>query len=107
MFPILADEDIDKPIIAKLRAVGIDVESVAEKIKGTSDSEVLDYARKKNRVLVTFDKDYLRLSVKNSPGVIWVSRVRDFDRVVAAIRKVVTTIDAKDIKETVFRVSPR
>lgn len=106
MFPILADEDVDKPIIMKLRASGIDIKAVTEVMKGASDDEVLELARKEGRILVTFDKDFIKNDIKDNPGVIWISRMRGYDRVADAVKHVVKTIDKELIKGTAFKLSP-
>ena len=44
MASFLADENIDQPIVEKLRSRDFDVSSVEEEIKGASDKEVLQKA---------------------------------------------------------------
>jgi len=54
----LANENFPYPSIRILRESGYDVGSVFEKIRGAKDSEVLLYAQKENRIILTFDRDY-------------------------------------------------
>lgn len=42
MFPIVADEDVDRAIIEKMRDRGVKVFSVDEEMKGSLDPEVLE-----------------------------------------------------------------
>ncbi|MEW5872752.1 MAG: DUF5615 family PIN-like protein [Chloroflexota bacterium] len=55
---LLADESVDAPIVARLRADGHDVTYVAEMSPGISDNMVLNLANRKNRLLLTADKDF-------------------------------------------------
>lgn len=55
---ILADENIDRPIINRLRNEGHEVDAVAEMSAGISDDEVLRRANQKGVVLLTSDKDF-------------------------------------------------
>jgi predicted nuclease of predicted toxin-antitoxin system len=49
----VADENIDADIIHWLRAQGLDVLSVGEMMKGSSDPEVLRRSNVENRILLT------------------------------------------------------
>lgn len=55
---ILANENFPAPAIHKLRAAGVDVIAVGESMPSISDKAVLEYARKEQRWIVTFDRDY-------------------------------------------------
>lgn len=54
----LADENIDREIVERLRRDGFDVVWIAELAPGVSDHEVLALASSHRRVLVTADKDF-------------------------------------------------
>lgn len=54
----VADENLDWPIIARLRAEGYTVIAVVELTPGISDSDVLDIANRHDAVLLTADKDF-------------------------------------------------
>ena len=54
----VADENIDLPIIARLRDDGHDVYAVIETSAGISDEEVLKQANRQGVVLLTCDKDF-------------------------------------------------
>ncbi len=56
--PLLANENFPAPAIRKLRASGIDVIAVREAMPSASDKEVMAYARREQRWIVTFDRDY-------------------------------------------------
>lgn len=55
---LLANENFPAPAIGKLRAAGIDVVAVREAMPSVSDKEVMAYARREQRWIVTFDRDY-------------------------------------------------
>jgi predicted nuclease of predicted toxin-antitoxin system len=55
---LVADEGIDREIVAQLRKDGHEVFYIAEMLPSVSDSDILDLARKKNSVLITSDKDF-------------------------------------------------
>jgi predicted nuclease of predicted toxin-antitoxin system len=54
----VADENVDLPIIARLRNEGHDVYAVIEMLAGISDEEVLKQANRQGVVLLTGDKDF-------------------------------------------------
>jgi|APHM01.1.fsa_nt_gi hypothetical protein len=61
----LADENIDSPIVEKLRSRGFDVLSVDEYRKGISGDEVLGKAKEDDRVVPTFDSDFSSVEQAN------------------------------------------
>ena len=54
----LADENVDAPIIDRLREVGYEVRSIAEECPGMNDTKVLQMALEMKAVLLTEDKDF-------------------------------------------------
>lgn len=54
----LADEGIDRPVVAALRDQGHDVLFVAETHPGVDDNTVLSLANQEDRILMTRDKDF-------------------------------------------------
>lgn len=53
-FPLLADENVHPDVIAFLRKIGLDVDSVAEQGQfGIPDTQVLENATDANRVVLT------------------------------------------------------
>ena len=59
---LLADESVERLVIAGLRAAGHDVTAVVEDRPGLADPEVLALAQRDDRVLVTNDKDFAGLA---------------------------------------------
>jgi predicted nuclease of predicted toxin-antitoxin system len=58
----LADENIPGAAIADLEAAGHDVVWVRIAAPGTSDRDVLAWAAREGRILLTFDKDFSELA---------------------------------------------
>lgn len=73
MLKFLIDESSGKKLAIFLSQKGYDVKYVGNFMPSSSDKEVLDFAEKENRILITNDKDFgeliFRLS-KPSSGVI-------------------------------------
>lgn len=55
---ILADEDVEYPIVERLRAEGHVVESIMEQARGTLDLPILARAVAEDLVLLTADHDF-------------------------------------------------
>lgn len=55
---ILADENIDYPVILGLRASGLDVETIYESMRGATDENVLKESVVEKAILLTEDKDF-------------------------------------------------
>jgi predicted nuclease of predicted toxin-antitoxin system len=60
----LADENVSRLVVERLRAAGFDVASVRETRPGAPDKDVLDEADSDDRVLVTEDRDFGELVVR-------------------------------------------
>ncbi|KYF50440.1 hypothetical protein BE08_17255 [Sorangium cellulosum] len=61
---ILADENIAAPIVERLRADGVTVLQVAEIAPTVADSEVLRLAAEHDAIVLTGDKDFGELVVR-------------------------------------------
>jgi len=58
-FPLLADENVHPDVIAFLREIRLNVESIAEQGSfGLPDTQVLQQATETNRVVLTHDSDF-------------------------------------------------
>jgi uncharacterized protein with PIN domain len=58
---ILADENIDRPIVAWLRGQGHDVVEAATAAPEAADADLIAMSRREGRILITFDRDIGRL----------------------------------------------
>ena len=69
----LADEDVPYNNVKFLRSKNIDIISILDVKRSLKDKEVIEYARKENRILITFDKDFIELTLRQnikSAGII-------------------------------------
>ena len=70
---IVADENVDHPIVEALREAGHSVSYVAEMESGISDERVLSSANEEKAILITADKDFGELYFRQhrlSTGVV-------------------------------------
>jgi predicted nuclease of predicted toxin-antitoxin system len=58
----LADENLERPIVERLRSLGHDVLMVPADETGSPDTEILARATAEGRVLLTNDKDFAELT---------------------------------------------
>lgn len=64
MIKLLADENVPVEAVETLKSRGLDILSITAFSQGLNYREVLDIANRENRILVTFDKDFGELVVK-------------------------------------------
>jgi predicted nuclease of predicted toxin-antitoxin system len=70
----LFDEHFPATVVVGLRQRGLDVLTIKEaKRAGLSDFEQLQFAAANERVLVTFDTDFLRIAAQGTQhaGIVW------------------------------------
>lgn len=60
----IADENIPLETVDLLKKQGVDIVSVTKLSLGLSDTKILDLANKKERIVITFDKDFGQLIFK-------------------------------------------
>jgi predicted nuclease of predicted toxin-antitoxin system len=69
----LADENIPRICVSSLRAQGLDISWISEIASSISDIEVCSLARMEGRIVITSDKDFGDLVIRDGiivPGVI-------------------------------------
>lgn len=68
------DEHIDRAAARALRQHGVDVTTTAEAgLRAKDDAAHLDFIRRERRVMVTRDRDFLRLAAQSieHPGIVY------------------------------------
>jgi predicted nuclease of predicted toxin-antitoxin system len=65
----LADENVSRVTIQRLRAIGFDVTSISETEPGASDGDVLRAADVQDRILITEDRDFGELVIRQRQEV--------------------------------------
>ena len=68
----LADENVSRLVVDRLRIAGFDVASVGMTISGASDEVVLAAATREGRILVTEDRDFGELVIRQRIDVLGV-----------------------------------
>ena len=61
---LLGDENFPEKLLIELRAEGHDVTSGLRDHPGLPDKELLEIAERESRILLTLDKDYLKLTTQ-------------------------------------------
>jgi predicted nuclease of predicted toxin-antitoxin system len=64
----IADENVPRQVLNRLRTSGYDVVSIQETLSGISDRDVLKVAESQHRILITADRDFGELSVRHRLG---------------------------------------
>src|SRR3989344_933426 len=111
MLAFLLDENIGCKVYRNLKEHGIDVVEVP---RGSTDEEVLELASKRNRILITLDRDFGRLvhyELKAHVGVVYLRlKQESVDSITEVIRSAVEIHGAKlanhfvVITETTIRI---
>jgi len=65
----LADENVSRLVIARLRDAGHDVISIAETRPGAPDDDVLNAADADARILITEDRDFREMVIRQRLGL--------------------------------------
>jgi predicted nuclease of predicted toxin-antitoxin system len=65
----LADENVSRRVVERLRADGHDVISVAQSGQGIPDKHVVEMANADGRILITEDRDFGELVIRQRLGI--------------------------------------
>jgi len=103
---LIADEDIDRPVVKILRQKGFDVLSIDAAMKGASDEEVIEKAVEEGRILVTMDSDFIDINSDHN-GVIRLTSFASFKILAQTVAETIEMYSEKDLKNTVVQVSPK
>ena len=103
---LIADEDIDRPVVKILRQKGFDVLSIDSEMKGASDEEVIEKAVEEGRILVTMDSDFIDIDTDHN-GVIRLTSFASFKTLAETVADTLKMYSEKDLKNTVVQVSPK
>jgi predicted nuclease of predicted toxin-antitoxin system len=96
--PILADENIPRAAVQRLRGDGHDVLWIRESCPGVSDEAIIGLAIEDRRIIITFDKNFGEFAaVRTSPlpaGIVLFRIVMDSASSIAAT--ISTTLASRD-----------
>jgi predicted nuclease of predicted toxin-antitoxin system len=73
---IMVDECLPMDFVAELRARGHDVTWARESHRMASDEELLRIAQSQNRIILTEDRDFGRLTIRNKMPAIGIVMIR-------------------------------
>lgn len=99
------DEHISKAVIKGLKARGIDAESCVDLgMRTASDEEHLVFAKRAQRVIVTYDNDFLKLHQQGKPhaGIAFSSKpksIGDMISILLLMHEVLTSDDMENVIE--------
>lgn len=65
----LADENVSRQVVERLRADGHDVIAVGQSGQGATDKHVVEMAKAEGRLLITEDRDFGELVVRQRLGI--------------------------------------
>lgn len=69
MIRFLADENVSRLVVERLRGAGFDATWIGETLSGASDHEVLAIAIEEDRILITEDRDFGELTIRQRTEV--------------------------------------
>lgn len=94
-FPLLADENIHPQVVASLRTAGYDVISVMDEgLTAHDDTDVLRFAQRNNRVVVTHDRDFGALAVQRGEAFMGILYLRPGHLPPAAVLSLINSLRA-------------
>jgi predicted nuclease of predicted toxin-antitoxin system len=95
MSRLLADEHFPWDGVAFLRQSGHDIKAVIQEMPGAPDTEVLAFAIAKQRIIVTYDRDYGELIFKHGmrppQGVIYLRKMEPDEHPGEIIHQILST----------------
>jgi predicted nuclease of predicted toxin-antitoxin system len=95
------DEQISSAVTVGLKKRGIDVLTVTEaKLRGTRDEELLTFAADKKRIIVTQDKDFLRIAALKSDhsGIVYAPQSRVIGEMVRMLDLLAQVSDLEEMQ---------
>ena len=104
MIEFIADEDVPKPIVEKLRNENFEIYYIEEQNKGKTDKEVVEKAREIDLPILTFDSDFFKF--KDHPGILHITQRTNYNIVVKAASDIINKLDKEEVEDTVIRINP-
>ena len=98
----LVDEHVAKAVATGLRKRGIDVVTLVDAgLLGAEDKDLLTFAEEEDRVMVTQDRDFLRLAAEaegDHPGVAYAPQGRSMGELVRLLDLLTQVSDAGEMR---------
>lgn len=98
MAKLLLDENIPFSVMNQLKRAGHDTEHINRKCKGKSDKEVLEYAVKTKRIILTLDCDFYGFKKIKHYGIIKISgKLEEPEKAIMEVLKIFRDTGLEDI----------
>lgn len=95
---LLLDENVPQDIVRVLKKAGHDVEHINYKCKGMKDADVLEYAYKNKRTIISIDSDFCQFKIREHYGIIKISgKVPKLDEPLLQLLKLIKGTSTKNI----------
>lgn len=98
----LVDEHVAKAVATGLRKRGIDAITIAEaSLLGAEDEDLLAFAQEENRVMVTQDRDFLRLAAEGKGervGIVYAPHGRSIGELVRLLDLLAQVSNAEEMR---------
>lgn len=98
----LVDEHVAKAVATGLRKRGIDTITIAEaSLLGAEDEDLLAFGKEKSRVMVTQDRDFLRLAAEakgDHLGIVYAPQGRSIGELVRLLDLLAQVSDAEEMR---------
>lgn len=104
MKEIIADEDIPRPVVEKLRSKGFNIFYIEEEMKNATDKEVLQKSHELRRPILTFDSDFQNFD--NNNGVLHITKRTRYRYVVKAVEDILKHISRQEVENSVVKINP-
>lgn len=103
---LLADENVRRTVVTILKNLDVDVVHILGiGRRGMPDEELIKYARKEERVIVTHDKDFLVLAGEQEhTGIIFITKLLSAKREAKEIVTVIDFYKAKEMKNVIVYI---
>jgi predicted nuclease of predicted toxin-antitoxin system len=100
----LLDEHIPSSVAEELGGRGVDVKTVYElDLDGTPDTEILEFAEKGDRVIVSQDSDFLKHDEKH-PGLVFLTEPLGIGDLTRELARVLENFESEDLENSTIYI---
>jgi predicted nuclease of predicted toxin-antitoxin system len=99
---LLADENFPSPLVSPLQKKRHDVKRILRTAKSASDLGVIELAKKENRIILTFDKDFLEKSNLPVSVMVFDFHSGSLEKIASYLNEVISSINALKKKKNPF-----
>lgn len=104
----LADENFARPVVVAIKKLGYSVKTIQQKnLQGSSDETVTNIALKEKRIVLTFDKDFLKNQPRNLQAVVFEFPKVPTTEIIPVVEKFLIDLSNIKTKDKIFIFSKR